>query len=345
MSASLQLFNHGVVVINIYDNATLNATHQSILNALTEFPEYNRETFDPQEGYVLGGFGAFGNPSSFHHPAIRDVRTYAMSHVVSLIKGLLPHMANKSNIDINKYHLEQLFDRLCIRRKGTTPTKEAWHRDQGPIANTDEEFILGGWLNLDTAFTQTFSCIPGTHFDRVNDANGFIKVAKIPEEGHAKIDVPPGHCILFFQNLLHEVNAKKSPINSLRLFLGWRITTQIEPLFPNHEETMESQGVPYIPSGQTPPMFNGNHMSFHSEMLFKWSDQSFQPRCYTEVLSGKNKGRRIVHKAMRSLKAYNMTLFPAYSEREKAMYRPNRRWTLNIRNPLTQVVTENCIEL
>lgn len=342
MSSSLQLFQQGVVVIKIYDDATLNATQQSILHALTEFPEYNRDLFNPQEGYVLGGFGAFGNPSSFHHPAIRDVRTFVMPSVVSVIKGLLPLM---HTTDVDEYHLEQLFDRLCIRRKGTTPSKEAWHRDQGPIANTNEEFILGGWVNLDTAFTQTFSCIPGTHFDRVSDVNGFVKVNEVPEEGRAKIEIPPGHCILFFQNLLHEVNAKKSPINSLRLFLGWRVTKNQQPLFPSHEETMESQGVPFIPSGQVPPMFNGNHMSFHPEMLFNWSDKSFQPQCYAEVLSGKNKGRRIVHKAMRSLKAYNMPLFAPYSEREKAIYRPNRRWTLTIRNPLTHVVTESSIEM
>ena len=56
----------GVVVFPIMREDERSIWEQEMWDAIDEFPEYKTKGRNAQR--VLGGFGAFGNPSSFHHP-------------------------------------------------------------------------------------------------------------------------------------------------------------------------------------------------------------------------------------------------------------------------------------
>jgi hypothetical protein len=146
---------------------------------LTEQPEFE---FKIPIQYVLGGFGALGHASSFHHPDVRFIRNYVYDHVKPKLGTIY-----------SDYNLELLFDRLCIRTKGNSLSKETWHRDVCPT-KLDNDIILGGWLNLGPV-TQHFSCAPGTHL-MTSDSKGFSK-EKDEKYNAVVYKVEPGQVILF----------------------------------------------------------------------------------------------------------------------------------------------------
>lgn len=105
---------------------------------------------------------------------------------------------------------------MSLRRKGSRLTEESWHRDVAEH-QLPGDVVYGGWINLDLKESQFFSCVPSTHKDRAQGtASGF---ALIKDEASKKafaarrklIEVPPGHQILFHQNIVHEV--RKQPGN------------------------------------------------------------------------------------------------------------------------------------
>src|SRR5580692_4103087 len=96
--------------------------------------------------------------------------------------------------------LEQLFDRMCIRRKGTQTSGENWHRDVSAQSLPGDD-IFGGWINLDVDRSQYFSCVPGTHVDRdASQTTGFAKISEDVGVGKEVIEIPPGHWIIFINN-------------------------------------------------------------------------------------------------------------------------------------------------
>ena len=66
----LQLF--GVTTIPVFNEAQRQKEEESMWNIFDSFPEYVQKGKSAQR--VLGAFGAYGNPSSFHHPHIRKFR-------------------------------------------------------------------------------------------------------------------------------------------------------------------------------------------------------------------------------------------------------------------------------
>lgn len=77
--------------------------------------------------FVMGSFGALGNPSSFHHPDILEIRQKVYDHV-------RPVFRNTGGF--KDKNLEMLFDRFCVRKENTKLTGESWHRDIGNGADT-----------------------------------------------------------------------------------------------------------------------------------------------------------------------------------------------------------------
>ena len=53
------------------------------------------------------------------------------------------------NIEDEEYLLEQVVDRVMIRRPGDKPVAEMWHRDVAMNAKPTDKFF-GGWINLDS---------------------------------------------------------------------------------------------------------------------------------------------------------------------------------------------------
>lgn len=193
------LHQDGVVVIPVFDGARLARLNNDVFAAIDEFPEYKVTGRDKQR--VLGGFGAYGNPSSFHHITIRRLRKMIHHHMMGIFQqyGRLMSREGMSQAKITEMRYEMLLDRLCVRAKAFgKPTAEAWHRDvydhanyglrELPIFNeaTNEmDPMFGGWINLNPpgGHTQHFVGIVGSHntpaaYAAQREGGGFAALTK-----------------------------------------------------------------------------------------------------------------------------------------------------------------------
>lgn len=314
----------GVVVItDTYFSKHLDESRKAFLEESKNFPEFLPGT----KKFVVGGFAALGNPSSFHNPTVRRFREIVMYEAITRVFSEFMSTMPK------KYKLEQIIDRMMIRLQGESPSKETWHRDEANLASP-EDLTFGGWLNLDS-HNQYFSCVKGTH-NVQRGVGGFTKIKKTEHqqlnEASEKVKIPPGAILIFYEHLVHEVVPSKAKYTMCRLFTGFRITTQHEPLIPALSSILEDQGVVPLKSGQVPPMYAKLHWVNHIDMLKTWSEKSVKEECLeTKVYkSGKRLGQRvkIVHNIMKSLREYNFPLYPTYTKQELIMYKPSRKWDL-----------------
>lgn len=307
----IELLERGVTVIPIHLSAPFSLMMFLLEQQEFIYPDINGAHDD---GLVLGGFGAYGNPSSFHHPEVRRVRMEVYTQLISFFQ----QYGQCKNLGF----LQMLFDRFCVRRKGTQPTAEKWHRDISPHKTVDG-IVLGGWINLDTSNDQYFSCIPSSHTLALPiTATGFVTLdsSMVDKTRKELIRIPPSHLILFNQDLVHEVCAKKSPINSCRLFMGWSLSCESTSLFPNVEEVMNSQAVPELPSGQIPPLFSKSHVNYYKAKVDTFL-QNIKPVFLEHP-------RHLYGKYVRELTSLqeahrydpSITLFPDYDEVEKLLY-------------------------
>ena len=322
----------GVVVVptSLCDIDLRTLTVNQLLQVLVEAPEFkDPNPADPTWTGVLGGFGAMGNPSSYQHPHVRDIRAKLTADALEL--DVLP---------IEGRQLEKVFDRFMYRIAGQTPTRESMHRDESKAAK-DGDVIFGGWVNLDDE-PQYFSCAPGTHHDVGNQNNGFAKITTDEEKAKyrplfRRIAIRPGHCVIFYERLVHEVLAIKAKRRTMRMFLGWRVTDHEEPLFGS-EATMRwitDQAVPKIKSGQDPPVYPSVYSNYPKNFakLEAWCERTFDSRClYTHTVGGGGefagtKWTR-VKPVMRSLREYGLPLWPEYEQADISLLWPSREWQL-----------------
>lgn len=297
------LRKYGVVTIPVFDARSRAEWETKVWSAMDEFPEYRVQGRTVQR--VLGGFGALGNPSSFHHPTIQALRNHVKQTVSIPLFRRYNHRERK---------LEVLFDRLCVRSSDFGDvTKESWHRDiydgeKFGLRNLpgDDE-IFGGWINLSDR-SQRFVGIAKSHkgadakaaqrmgggFSQLTEAQirdqavlerlarqAGRRIGSVVADDEGHLLVPPGHMIVFFQRLLHSVAGGKQPKEpQLRLFFGHRLTHESTPLFPL-EEVLTNNAVPRIPSGQVPPMYSQNHYAFFSKTprYRDWAHKTFKRQC------------------------------------------------------------------
>jgi hypothetical protein len=338
----------GVATIPVISPEDLPGIREKFVKTLRGFPGYNRDPenqdFDSSGhrlDYVLGGFGALGNPASFHNPLVRWLRILGYDELVEKIFRL---MINKrfSKDQRENMKIEMLFDRMMYRIASQKPGAEAWHRDVMPphyIRQEDE--VFGGWLNLDTN-NQYFSCIPGSHlgiFQRdLEPGFATIDKEKVKMVGQYKhrFTIPPGHLVIFPQYIIHEVVANAAKYDMMRLFYGWRLTLANSTLRPEIPEEMDRQAVMRLPGGMIPPMYAKNHLNFflrkpfrpipnrsHKVNLIEWSRDTMKPETLVEK-HGKDGDYLIVRRHMLSLEEYRFPLYPPYTEEEKVYYKPHR---------------------
>ena len=293
--------------MRIFEENEIEELRNEFINECKLFQE-----FEKTEKYVLGGFGALGNPSSFHNMFVRKIRLIVYEKTKEYLK-------NKNDY-LNK-NIEVFFDRMLLRRAGESPSREKWHRDITPDLEKND-VVYGGWLNLDDK-SNYFSCIPGSH-KKTNEASGFVKIQKEDfSKEKEKIEILPGHIILFNQNTIHEIMATKLKYDSLRIFHGFRITDSIKPIF-DYTEIIENQGVPPLPSSQQPPMYAKLHWSNHIQKLVDFSEK-MKPICKEEkVMKTNNTTYIITQRYLKSLKEYNFELYPEYSTEEKSIFIPQK---------------------
>jgi hypothetical protein len=314
MSKSKKLINDGYLVINPkwMTDELRKELRVEFLQTCRTFPEFRSPKDDV---YVLGGFSALGNPGSFHNPFVRKLRQWVMWSVVPVLKRLA-----------NGRKIEQVMDRMMFRTEGKVVASETWHRDEAPKAVATDD-VFGGWINLDPN-SNFFSCIPGSH-KGVSKHSGFgkEKPGDVDSKNKMLVEVPPGHIIVFFERILHEVNKKKAPKEGImRLFLGWRLTHGHESILDNLVDMCKSQGVPNLKSDQVPAMYSVYHKNVWIDMLVDFSN-SFNKEC---LVRQKVKGREldIVPIHMPSLKSMGLPMYPRYKSGEISIYTPNTKWKL-----------------
>jgi hypothetical protein len=256
--------------------------------------------------YVLGGFGATGLPSLFHHPDLRNLRQIIYDAMMPVLAQAYP----------GKY-IGMLIDRFGIRRKGTSISAESWHRDVSAIVQPGD-IVLGGWLNLDSIENQFFTCVRGSEL-RGENQTGFVKFSademQSLETNKTVISIPPGHLVIFDQSIAHKITAKKQKSTSFRLYVGWRVSAF--PFINTQLESFQLQTAPHLPSGQVAPMYAKLHWTNWRSMLQEFSSQ-FKPEFLLDrmVESGLDAGTvyRIVRFPMPGC------IFPAYTESELALF-------------------------
>ena len=205
------LHEWGATVIPVMDEASRQFWERELFRAMDEFPEYEAKGREVQR--VLGGFGALGNPSSFHHRTVRQFRRKVKRLVAQ------PLMREFVKLRFPVHHksisLEALFDRLCVRKQAfKEPSPEMWHRDiysskeyglrelpstlptgrtlplpEGTMPSlyqkleTVQDMIFGGWINMDHR-TQHFVALPGTQDSSIGSGDGFSKFSKEDAKRH-----------------------------------------------------------------------------------------------------------------------------------------------------------------
>lgn len=308
------LLNYGVAVLPIMQDESREWWNNALFEAMDEFPEYRLRGKAVQR--VLGGFGAFGNPSSFHHPTVRAYRRLLKKLTVRPVAR--QYARQRFGAEAGSVRLEAMFDRLCVRKdEFKSPGAESWHRDiydadtyrLRPLPHSlpggELDILIGGWSNLDHR-NQAFVGLVGSHDEVFDTASGgfaafndtdirrfrfnerlasqagatFGSTIRCNDAG--EIIVPPGHAILFLQRLVHSVKGgPQPPTPALRVFHGFRLTTEEVALF-DHRSVVENGAVPRIPSGQIPPMFSKNHFAAFSgrdPRWREWAEKTFRSAC------------------------------------------------------------------
>lgn len=279
--------------------------------AISSMPEFKPSA----KTYVLGGFKALGNPGSFHNWFVRHMRWRAHLEMYQTVWN--KHVTED-------LRLEQIMDRMLLRPTGATVSSESWHRDIC-IKQEKGDKVFGGWVNLNIKETQYFCCVPQSHTEvKEDDQKGFYKLndTSYYRSRAIKVAIPPGHLIIFFEDIIHMVYGGKAKYDIYRLFIGWRLTRSSTPLF---DLKLEEQGVPLIKSGQRPPLYARLHWTNWRSKIVEFS-KHLHENCLEDrkVLSGPHKGQsfRVCKQFLPSLKELGLPLYDSYDEIEKAILMP-----------------------
>lgn len=271
--------------------------------------------------YVCGGFGALGNPGSFHCPSIRKLRLLADERLRYPFWARYQERHQLGD-DIK---LSQIIDRFMCRAKGDKPSAEAWHRDEAK-GGYDGDHIFGGWINLNN-FDQTFSCVRGTHKPGDNPQGGF---ACIPADrrNHYKqrsgvVKIPPGHILIFYENIIHEVVPTENKLYTvLRLFTGWRLSRSNEPLGmsrQNLKKLLDDQAVMPLKSGQDSVMYPKLYMGNWHTRLNEWSKMMFN---IPDIMYDRDRLINWKKRTMNSYEQLGYEKYPPYTHKEINMLYP-----------------------
>jgi hypothetical protein len=164
--------------------------------------------------------------------------------------------------------------------------------------------------------------------------------------------IPSGGIIIFYEHIVHEVVSRSLKYPSIRLFLGWRLTTSVTPLITNLDTLIDNQAVMPLKSNQYPAMYAKLNWVNSRLQLQTWSKRMMQPICLEtkQVGSGKDKGIDFVvaNRQMGSLRDYGFPLYGPYSEFERRILKPHKTFQLRPvghsevrKGKVTAVIREN----
>ena len=331
---SKELIENGVFTLQVLPTENIPEFREEFIRTLAEeSPEFLPDA----PAYVVGGFGALGNPSSFHHPFFRDLRHRMFQKILPIFRTYSRLYKKEPIWELEteeEYHIQLLMDRASWRRPGTSVANESWHRDNslpGLIKNGDQ--IFGMMLNL-SEDPINFSCVPGTHSTALAwQAGCFDKIspAEIEEEDYNSrktiFSLRPGEMIVFFQHIVHEIAKPKGKLKKpeFRLYAGVRLSLGATDFYPKEKLMgwIKAQDVPQIKSGQIPDVYTKMHGVCFKRKPFTvtqgvqlsiedWLEMTFQ---FPERISGR------VHPSLKSL---GLSLHPAYTKEEIRELLPRR---------------------
>ncbi len=325
-SLATELDTYGVTVIkNTWLTGHTDEYGDKFIEMIHAMPEY-KET---AEKYVIGGFAAMGNPSSFHNMLVRDMRQWTMHDMIPVLREYMK---------ISKYKgpkLEQLVDRMVYRLPNIKLAGENWHRDVSKAQ--DGDIVFGGWINIDSE-DQYFSFVSKTHYNRPS-SGGFSMLTDDDKKYYAnspdrrRVTIPPGGIIIFPEHVVHEIIPVTKPYRIKRLFLGWRLTNSDTPLLDNGD-SYEKQAPIKLKTGDMPAMYYDGNWRYKKQRdsLSEWSQETFVAKCLHDVTikSGEYAGDKviIVDRIMKGLADYGLPMYPPYTEDESKLYRPNTTWKI-----------------
>lgn len=171
-----------------------------------------------------------------------------------------------------------------------------------------------------------------------------------PSSDKSGIRIPPGHWMVFYQNLIHEVVSTTMKYDALRLYVGCRLTETSDSLFSdvnkkyfmtksfsdgynaktfNFSDLITEQGVPPLPSGMHPPMYAKLNTIFEDQRnkLVEWSNRTFKSECMSTI-DIKGVTYPVVDRYLLSLKEYEYPLYPEYLQIERDILQPSNVWIL-----------------
>jgi len=331
-----KLDNEGLVVISIPPGIIQGFDLRGFMEGQVEFKEPTIESLK-----VLGAFGAYANPSSFHHPEIRRLRHNLWKYMEGVLTIIHP----------GKY-LQCLPDRFSCRNPGATQTAESWHKDASVpytrLADRGIVAVYGGWVNLDATQQQQFIYAPGTQTCE-GGTHGFQPIPNGEEknacEANKKVAIiPPGHAVLFNELISHKVAASSSKVRSYRMYWKFVISDQPLNIFGSGGGAGEDQmeiwlnnfsPLPYHEKEngafQFPPMFSSNHYS-RVQMLDQFGASLKTP--FTQIMGEKllSAGHVWPKMVLPPLTVAATTpgfedlgtAFPAYTPAERKMFKPKR---------------------
>lgn len=300
---------------------------------LRAFPEYRRDGVG-EPVYVLGGFAALGNASSWHNPFVRFLRLHTARAVLPVLRQVAPPTS----------YLAEIADRMMYRPAGVKPQADTWHRDVKPNQAAGE-VVYGGWINTSTQ-TQYLSCVLGTQDDQPdeNDPDGFAKITsreRIAEYEREKtsVEVPPGAILVFNERMVHEVLATKRDYAVRRVFLAWMQSPRIGDRSPDNIDALLSAQAPItVKSGQAPRLYPQAYVMYFIDKLTEWSVRTFVPSMLSPkvqpVTAKKLAGQTIlvVPATPPSLAAARLPLYEPYRAEEIELFRvqPSHRLPVQV---------------
>lgn len=325
----------------------------NVIQFLREQKEFTSS--DENQLFVLGGFQALGNPSSYHHPLRRELMQAIYDYMGPLFASIMSH----SNFSDYKY-FSMIPDRFGIRRNDQQVSAETWHKDQSlDMERARNAIVFGGWINLDPVGSgkmQYFNCVPGEvvppnqteayYTANVNRKGGFSAEQEAVPQLNARrqrIPVPPGHLVVFNELLTHEVapGVKKSAFNpaltSYRLYLKWFLSKNNRPYWKQSrldnffdKQTQIGMSV-HQPDA---PFYASAHFSTSTEPLKQISLGIIAP-LRTFSIGGNNPATNLAQRYMGQGNATKPSedlprtglvdwdlAFPPYTNEEKRIYEP-----------------------
>ena len=221
----------------------------------SEFKEFlSTDVTERQD--VLGGFGTFGNPSSFHHPKLRQYRRRIKEMVADVLREI-PDYEGKN--------LECMYDVMCLQSiKFGSALSTPPHRDLRKIhvdpqrafkhrPNPETDVFFRAWINCNEM---------GGGPDRWQRIRFYYRSQLVELDSVQKpveIVVYPNEMVLYDQRLVRELVPVTCVYPSARMFFTFRVTHETEPIYDTYTIAKE-QTVPYLYSGAQAPVMSFLHM-------------------------------------------------------------------------------------